>query len=154
MAVTLVLYGKTPINMLGGETGAETKKIDWISDTIKAALFTASYVPAQDTDELYSGLTNEVANGNGYTTGGNTLANPTAVYTAGSNLSTMDADNPAVWTASGAGFSFRYVVIYDSTTDVLIGYLDYGSTVVLSGANADTFTLTLDAAGVFTATVP
>src|SRR4030095_46641 len=125
MAVTIVLYGKTPINLMGGETGAETKKIDWISDTIKAALFTSSYTPAQDTDELYSSLTNEVANGNGYTTGGTRCATPTAVYTAGSNLGTFDADNPATWTASSAGFSFRYVVIYDSTTDVLVGYLDY-----------------------------
>jgi hypothetical protein len=155
VAVSLILYGKTPINLMGGETGAETKKIDWISDTHKAALFTATYSPAQDTDELYSGLTNEVANGNGYTTGGNAFTGtPTAVYTGASNLSTFDVGDPAVWTASGAGFSFRYVVLYDSTTDVLIGYLDYGSTVALSGTNGDTFTLTLDAAGMFTATVP
>ncbi len=152
MAVTMVLYGKTPINLMGGETGGETNKIDWISDTIKAALFTSSYSPAQDTDELYSSLTNEVAGSNGYTTGGNSCASPTAVYTAGSNLSTFAATSPAVWTASGAGFSFRYVVVYDSTTSVLVGYCDYGTSVTLN--NTDTFTFTFDAAGVFTATVP
>jgi hypothetical protein len=155
VAVTIVLYGKTPINIMGGETAAETKKIDWSSDTIKAALFTSAYTPAQDTDELYSGISaNEVANGNGYTTGGNTCTSIDPAYTAGTNTGKFDAADPTVWTASGAGFSFRYVVIYDATSDVLIGYLDYGSTVTMSGANADTFTLTFDAAGVFTTTVP
>jgi hypothetical protein len=57
------------------------------------------------------------------------LANPTVGYTAGTNTAKFDADDPAVWTASNAGFSFRYVVTYDSTTSVLIGYNDYGSTV-------------------------
>jgi hypothetical protein len=152
MAVTMVLYGKTPINMLGGETAGETGKIDYLSDVIKAALFTATYTPNQDTDELYSGLTNEVANGNGYTTGGNTLANPTIGYTAGTNTAKFDADDPTVWTASGAGFALRYVVVYDSTSSILIGYCDYGSTLTL--AAGDTFTFILDAAGLFTTSVP
>lgn len=152
MAVTMVLYGKTPINLMGGETAGETAKIDFLSDTHKAALFTATYSPAQDTDELYSGLTNEVANGNGYTTGGNTCANPTIAYTAGTNTAKFDADDPATWTASGAGFAFRYVVVYDSTTSVLIGYCDYGSTLTLNAG--DTFTFSFDTAGIFTTTVP
>lgn len=152
MASTMVLYGKTPINMLGGETAGETGKIDFLSDVVKAALFTNTYVPNQDTDELYSGLTNEVANGNGYTTGGNTMAVPTITYTAGTNTSKFDANDPSVWTASGAGFAFRYVVSYDSTTDILIGYNDYGSTLTL--AAGDTFSFILDAAGLFTASVP
>ena len=154
MAVTLVIPGKLPINLMGGETAGETRKVDWLSDSFKAALFTASHTPAQDTDELYASLTNEVANGNGYTTGGNALANPSVAYSAGSNLSTFDMDNPALWTASGAGFAFRYVWAYDVTTDLLLGYLDYGSTVTLSGANGDTFALTIDVLGLITASVP
>ena len=156
MAVALTLYGKTPINLMGGETAGETNKIDFLSDTTKAALFLAAYTPAQDTDETYAGISaNEVANGNGYTTGGNTCANPAITYTAASNTAKFDADDPATWTASGAGFSFRYVVVYDSTTGVLIGYCDYGSTVTLSGANADTFTFSFDATnGIFTTSVP
>jgi len=149
---TMVLYGKTPINMLGGETAVESLKIDWASDTFKAALFTNTYVPAQDTDELYSSLTNEVANGNGYTTGGNSLTPSLPTYTAGTNTSTFDATDPAVWTASGAGFTFRYVVFYDTVSSVLIGYCDYGSSVTVNAG--ETFTVTLDAAGLFTASVP
>jgi hypothetical protein len=149
---TFVLYGKTPINLMGGETAGETKAVDFLSNTMKAALFTATYTPAQDTDELYSALTNEVGSGNGYTTGGNTCANPTIAYTAGTNTAKFDADDPATWTASGAGFSLRYVVIYDSTSSILYGYLDYGSTLTLNAG--DTFTVTFDAAGIFTTTVP
>lgn len=149
---TMVLYGKTPINLMGGETAGETKAIDFLSDTTKAALFTASHTPAQDTDELYSGLTNEVGSGNGYTTGGNTCATPTITYTAGTNTSKFDADDPATWTASSAGFALRYVVVYDSTTSILIGYVDYGSTLTLNAG--DTFTFSFDSAGIFTTTVP
>ena len=152
MAVTMTLYGKLPANMAGGETGGESSKIDWISDAIKVALFTASYTPAQDTDELYSALTNEVASGNGYTTGGNACANPTVVYTAGSNLVTFDADNPATWTCATAAWSFRYCVLYDSTSSVLVGYCDYGTTLTLNPG--DTFTFSFSASGAFTTTVP
>jgi len=149
---TLTLYGKLPINMVGGETAGETGKIDFLSDTIKMALFTATYTPNQDSDELYSGLTNEVANGNGYTTGGVTLASPSITYTGASNTSAFKSTTNPSWTASGAGFALRYCVIYDSTTDLLIGYLDYGSTLTL--AATDVFTVTVDTNGLFTATVP
>ena len=149
---TLILYGKTPINMLGGETAPESLKIDWASDTFKAALFLAAYTPAQDTDELYSALTNEVANGNGYTTGGNAITPSVPTYNAGTNTSSFDATDPAVWTATGAGFAFRYVVYYDTVSSVLIGYNDYGSTVTLLAS--ETFTVTLDSLGLFTASVP
>jgi len=151
--LAFTLYTKLPANLLGGETAGETGKIDWLSDTIKAALFTTSYTPAQDTDELYSSLTNEVANGNGYTTGGNTCASPTITVTGASNAVAFKASSPSTWTASGAGFTFRYVVIYDSTTSLLIGYDDvYPSSQAL--AAGDTFTYTLDSNGVFSTTVP
>lgn len=142
MAVTIKLATKLP------------KLPPLTTDTIKAALFTASFTWDQDTVDLYSSLTNEVANGNGYTTGGNTCATPTITQDSATNKQTYDADNPATWTASGAGFSFRYIIIYDSTTSKIIGMLDYGSTVTMSGTNADTFALSFDALGIFTTTVP
>jgi hypothetical protein len=148
----ITLYGKTPINLLGGETAGESLKIDWLSDTIRAALFTSSYTPAQDTDELYSALTNEVANGNGYTTGGVALTTTGPSYTSGTNTTGFTTSTAPSWTASGAGFSFRYVVVYSATSSVLIGWLDYGSTLTLNAS--DTFTVTFDAAGIFTASVP
>lgn len=148
----LNIYGKFAINLMGGETAVESLKVDWASDTFKVALFTNSYVPAQDTDELYSALTNEVANGNGYTTGGNSITPSLPTYTPAGNISTFDATDPAVWTGSGAGFTFRYAVIYDTVSSVLIGWLDYGASQLVGAA--ETLTVTFDVLGVFTATVP
>lgn len=147
----LVLFGKFPINLMGGETAGETGKIDFLSDTIKAALFTAAFTPDQDTQELYSALTNEVANGNGYTTGGATLAGLSIAYTGATNTSAFTTTTNPVWTGSGSGFAFRYVVFYDATTDLLIGYNDYGSTLTLQVT--DTFTYIFDAVPIFTALV-
>jgi hypothetical protein len=56
-----------------------------------------------------------------------------------------------VWTASGAGFSFQYAVLVDSTTSTNVGYWDYGSSQAV--ASGETVTVTLDATnGVFQAT--
>lgn len=52
-----------------------------------------------------------------------------------------------VLTATGTVAAFRYVVIYNDTptspTDPLIGWYDYGSSIVLN--NGDTFTVDFDA---------
>lgn len=129
---TLQIYGKHAINQYGGETAGESRAIDILSDAIKASLHTTSYVPNVDTHELAADLTNEAANGNGYTTGGVTLT-PTAAYTAVGGFTTIGA---AVfqWTASGAGITFRYVVLRDTTVsgEPLIGFMDCGSQTIVS----------------------
>jgi hypothetical protein len=151
--MAFILYGKTAINTKGGETAGETKAIDWLSCVPKVALFTAAYTPNQNTDELYSDISaNEVANGNGYITGGKTCASPTVAYAA--KVATFDAADPGTWTGAttNPAFSFRYAVTYDSTSGILIGYQDYGSTLTIN--IGDTFTYTFDAAGIWTETVP
>lgn len=64
--------------------------------------------------------------------------------------------NAFSWTASGADFATaRYIVIYDDTptspADPLIGYIDYGSTFVLTNGNS--FTVTPGGSGIFRMTV-
>ena len=58
--------------------------------------------------------------------------------------------SPATWTASGGSIGpFQYAILYDSTTDNLIGYWDYGSAVTLS--TGESFSVVLDGtSGVFT----
>ena len=96
-----------------------------------------------------AGTITEVANGNGYTTGG-TAASVTSASQTGGTF-TLVLASPAVWTASGAGFSFRYAILTDSTTSTNVAYWDYGASQAV--ASGDTVTVTLDPTnGVFQAT--
>lgn len=72
-----------------------------------------------------AGTITEVANGNGYTTGGNSATVTSSSQTAGTY--TLVLASPSVWTATGAGFTFQYAVLTDSTTGTNVGYWDYGS---------------------------
>jgi len=85
-------------------------------------------------------ITAEVANGNGYTTGGNAATTTSSAATAGAYKLVLA--NPSVWTATGAGFTFRYAILYNSTTSTPVGYWDYGSSQVV--AVGETVTVALD----------
>lgn len=99
------------------------------TDTIKVALFTPSYTPsASHTD--YSALTGEVANGNGYTTGGE---DANMAWSGGTATGT-----DIVWTATGTVSNIKHAVLYNSTSGKLIGYWTSASTVNL--ATGETFT--------------
>ena len=74
----------------------------------------------------------EIANGNGYTTGGQSVAN---AGTRVSGVVTVQGTQ-VVWTSSGAGMAqFRYVILYNDTptspADPLISSWDYGSGLTL-----------------------
>lgn len=94
--------------------------------------------------------TDDLGTAGGYTAGGNTASITTAAQTSGTYKLVL-AD-PATWTASGANIGpFRYVILWDDTANVPVGFWDYGSSITLLSANSDTFTADLSAAnGVFT----
>lgn len=114
--------------------------IDLDTDTIKAALLTASYTPNIDTQVFLSDVnTNEVA-GTGYTAGGATLTNAALTVDTTNDRVYFDADD-TTWpnsTITGA----RYVLLYKSTgsaaTSPLIGYIDL---LASKSTVADTFYL-------------
>jgi hypothetical protein len=92
---------------------------------------------------------NELASGNGYTTGGAAVTTVSSIQSSGVYKYTGSAANPT-WTASGSMGPFRYAVLYDTTSTIksLIGWWDYGSNLTLSAAG--TFTLLFDATnGIF-----
>ena len=98
--------------------------IDLDTDTIKVLLVTAAYTPAAG-HAVLADITNEVANGNGYGTGGVTLTS--CAYTQTGGTAKFTSSNPT-WTASGAGFTARRAIFYKSGTanslvNPLIGHL-------------------------------
>lgn len=95
-----------------------------------------------------AGTITEVANGNGYTTGGTSVGtNSTGTHSSGTYKVTLS--DPSVWTSSASGFSFRYAVLVNTTRSVNWGGWDYGS--LQTVAPGETVTVDLDgAAGVFT----
>lgn len=141
MAVSAKLYGAALAALASGS-------VNWGSDTIKVSLHTATYTPNQDTHDFFDDVTNEVT-GTGYTAGGATLASKTSTYTAGTNTQSLDAAD-VTW-ASSTIANARYAVIRKDTgtaaTSPLLGYVDLDGN--LSSTNAP-FTLTWDAAGIFT----
>lgn len=95
----------------------------------------------------YADLTAETANGNGYTTGGATLASVTWVESAGTV--TFDCADPQ-WTGL-TKTGLKYAVIYDNTAtnkDILcFCELESGGTI---NVTAGTLDIAINAAGVFT----
>ena len=115
------------------------------SDAWKVALSNRTPVVATDatlTDAV------EISSGNGYTAGGNVATTSSSTQTGGTYKLVLTS--PATWTATGGSMGpFQYAVLYDSTTNNLIGYWDYGSAVTL--AIGESFTVVLDGTnGVFT----
>mgnify|MGYP001145804543 FL=1 len=100
---------------------------DLDTDTIKVALYTSS-ATLDATTTAYT-TSNEVANGNGYTTGGVTLANASVITNSTSGC--FDSDNPE-WTS--ATFTARGALIYNDTeSDLAIAVLDFGGDFSVAG---------------------
>jgi len=115
------------------------------TDTWKIAL--AATVNIADT--TFTAGTTDLATGGGYTAGGNTASITSAAQTAGTYKLVLAS--PTAWTGTGAGFTFRYAILWDATTNTPVAYWDYGSSVTVT--SGDTVTVTLDATnGVFQAT--
>ena len=124
-----------------GKLGILSGAIDLTSNTIKCLLVTSAYTPNIDTHEDLADITGQVANGNGYTTGGITLASKTFTRNDTTDV-TLFAAADAVWTS--ATITARGAVIYLDTgvagTSTLISYHDFGTDV--SSTNG-TFTVPL-----------
>jgi len=114
------------------------------SDAWKVAL--TNRAPVVATDATLADAT-EISAGNGYTAGGNAATTTSSSQTGGTYK--LILASPTAWTASGGSLGpFRYAVLYDSTTNNLVGYWDYGSSVTL--LTGESFTVSLDGTnGVF-----
>lgn len=120
--------------------------IDLDTDVIRVALVTSAYTVDQDAHEDYADITNEVANGNGYTTEGEALANKAVSIDDTDNEGVFDADD-VTWAAST--ITARGAIVYKDSgvagTSWFICYLDFGSNQSSSSGN---FTIQWNAEGI------
>jgi hypothetical protein len=106
------------------------KKHNLGSDTLKVAL--TNTAPNAATNTVLADIT-QIANGNGYTTGGATVTVTASAQSGGTYTLTC---NQVSWTASGGSIGpFRYAVLYNdtATNDELIEYWDIGSQTLTTG---------------------
>ena len=125
--------------------------IDLDSHTFKAVL--TNTAPTQGTDDELADIT-QIANGNGYTTGGVTLTGVTYTESGAGTGIWVWTSADFSWTASGGDIAtFRYVAIYSdtSTGDKLMMYFDYGAAVNITNGNS--FTVDVQTAGLIRFTV-
>jgi hypothetical protein len=142
VAVTISLYNHTAKRFAEGGNAP--------GDDYYAMLCTAATFDA--TDAILSDITKtEVANGDGYTTGG-VLLTGVAVTTIGTNGAKFDADD-ATWTASGGPITASYAILYNATdTDSPpVALIDFDGSE--SAADTTDFLIVWDTDGIFTWTV-
>lgn len=125
------------------------KEVDFDSDALKLALFTSALTVNQDTHQYFDAApytSNQVANGNGYVTGGQDVSSGASVtYDGATNKLSFDVGD-ASWTS--ATFTARYGILYDNTPTTnkpLVLYLDFGADQPL---NNGTLSVSWDSAGI------
>lgn len=107
-------------------------RIAFASHTFKIILMASGYTFNKDTAHGYADISaSELANGNGYTTGGATLSGVAVTENDTTDLCEITWANPA-WTASGGDIGpTPGAIIYDDSAtspqaDTVIGYIDFG----------------------------
>lgn len=143
MAITVAFYGLT-MEKIAEQVGND---VNYLTGTVQLSLHTDTYVPDRDTHDFFNDATGEVANGDGYTTGGATLASKTITYDSASDQVRWDAADVS-WTFV-ASKTWRYGVMWidtagASTADPLYALLTWDSNQTVSTA----YTLQWDAAGI------
>lgn len=118
---------------------------DLDTDSFKCALFlSTSNIGSGST--TYAGLTNEHANGNGYTTGGIAVT----LTLSGTTTVTVDFSTDPVWTASGGSITARFAVVYEVGGKVLCYCLLDSTPADVTATSGNTLTVAAHASGVFT----
>jgi hypothetical protein len=142
VAPTISLYNHTRARFGSGANA--------VGDTYKVKLLTAATFNATHTTLAATGGT-EVANGNGYTTGGATLAN-VAVTIVNTNEAKFDADD-ATWAASGGAITASFAILYNDTDadDPPVAFIDFDGAET-AGTGTD-FKIIWNANGIVTFTV-
>lgn len=121
--------------------------LDFLSDAHKVALVLDAHTPNFDTHNDVADITNEVANGNGYTTGGKVLTGLVPTWGLGSaGQLKYDLTTDQSW--ASASFTARGAIWYAdalATNDLFLAQTFGADFTATNG----TFTIQLDALGAF-----
>ena len=129
----------------GTRTSLLDGDFDLDTDSLKVALFlSTSNIGSGST--TYAGLTNEHANVNGYTTGGNAVTGSLS----GTTTVTFDTTDPATWTASGGSITARFAVLYEVGGNVIAYALLDSTPADVTATDGNTLDVSINASGVFT----
>jgi hypothetical protein len=130
-----------------GRTKLLDGTFDIDTDSWKMALFqsTSNIGPSSTT---YAGLTNEVPNANGYTTGGIAIT----LTLSGTTTVTVGIQTDPVWTASGGSITARYAVIYEVGGYILCYALLDNTPADVTATSGNTLRVAASASGIFTLT--
>jgi hypothetical protein len=145
MAITASgAYGLTLEKML---LKTQTNSLE--ADVVWCLMVNDTHAPNFDTHDFVADITNEIANGDGYTTGGMDLAgNTVTVGSPAAGQIKFDSDNPA-WatsTITSAMAAVLYFTTGNTTTDQLIFLSDF---VTAATSSNGTFTITVSGDGWF-----
>lgn len=144
---TTKLYGQFLMNALK----ALVTDISSSGTDIKACLLLDTYTFSQDNHVSYNDIkAYEVANGNGYTTGGASLTTKALSYST--KVTMFDADDVA-WASSS--ITARYAALYDNSPSgdsnkKLLLLIDFGEN---KSTSSSTFLIAWSISGIFTITV-
>lgn len=129
----------------GARTDLLNGTFDIDTDSWKMALFlSTSNLGASTT--TYAGVTNEVAQNFGYTTGGIAIT----LTLAGTTTVTVDIQTDPVWTASGGSITARFAAIYEVSGNVLCYCTLDDTPADVTATDGNTLTVAANASGVFT----
>ena len=127
--------------------------IDLDTNTFSGTLWLSTSNAATLTNSIYGDLTNEVANANGYTTGGSALTSVTWLRSGGTT--TFDSAD-VVWTASGGSITARFFAMDASSVSTpvvrpLVGFSTLDTTPAdVTATDGNTLTVAPSASGWFT----
>jgi hypothetical protein len=140
MAPSISLYNHTTARFANGANA--------VGDTYKLMLCSAATFDAANT--TLASITKTEISGNGYTTGGATLAN-VAVTTVATNNAKFDADDVSI-TASGGSIAASHAILYNDTDadDPPVAFLNFDGTI--TATNGVPFVVQWNANGIVTFT--
>ena len=121
MAISQSMCTSFKVQLLSGAQNFNTGT----SKVYKIALFTSSATLGAGTTTYSGSTTGEVANGGGYTTGGEILTVSQIPTDGGSGTTAFISFANVTWSA--ATITARGALIYNSTDDTAVAVLDFGS---------------------------